>query len=356
MDKVNNFNDLIAFYKGKSVLISGHNGFKGSWLSQILLLFGSKITGISLKPKKNSLFEKLKISNEVDDNYCNIENINSLRKVFKKSKPEIVFHLAAQPLVKLSYLKPLKTHRTNYLGTANILQVISETSSVRSVVFVTTDKVYRNEEKGNPFKEDDPLGGFDPYSASKAASEILIESWRKSFFNSSKVGIASSRSGNVIGGGDYAKDRILPDLFKAKDLNITLTLRNPQSTRPWQHVLEPLSGYLKLAMKLFDSPSKYSSSYNFGPLSKDNLKVIDLVNKASSIINYPTSKILIKKSSQYESNLLSLSIDKSKKDLDWFPKYSSIEAVELTSIWYINQDSNEIKSLTINQIKDYFNF
>jgi CDP-glucose 4,6-dehydratase len=355
MDKITYFNDLKKFFKGKRILITGHTGFKGSWLTQTLLEFGSIISGISLDPYENSLFDSLKLSTLINDNRINILDLNKCDEIFSLFKPEIIFHLAAQPLVKFSYSHPLDTHMTNYIGTANILSLLSKYNFIKAGVFITTDKVYRNDEKGLPFKEDDSFGGYDPYSSSKAASEILIESWRRSFVDTNKQGIATARAGNVIGGGDWAGDRIIPDIFRAYYSNEKLFLRNPNSIRPWQHVLESINGYLKLAMDLFNNPSKFSSSYNFGPIAEDVLTVKELTEIIISKINFNSNKIVFALPKFHEAKSLLLDVSKSGKELNWYPKLDSKQSINLTIEWYKSYKVSDIINLTRKQINNYFN-
>lgn len=355
MDKIINSSDLRKFYKGKRILITGHTGFKGSWLTQTLLEFGAIISGISLDPYNNSLFDSLKLNPQINDNRINILDLKSCDEIFHNFKPEIVFHLAAQPLVKLSYVQPLETHTVNYIGTANILSLFSKYHFIKAGIFITTDKVYKNDEKGLPFKEDDPFGGYDPYSASKAASEILIESWRRSFIDTSIKGLASVRAGNVIGGGDWAADRIIPDIFRAYYNNDKLFLRNPNAIRPWQHVLESINGYLILGMRLFNYPNKFSTGYNFGPNTGDVLTVKGLTELITSKIDFDRKKIVFTSSNLHEANNLQLDISKSKKELNWYPKLDSKDSINITIEWYKNYKSTKIINLTKTQINNYFN-
>ena len=264
------FNNI---YKNKKILVTGHTGFKGTWLCLWLEMLGAKVIGYSIDiPTKPSLFEMVKP--KCIDIRANISDFKKLNSVIKKYKPDIIFHLAAQPLVRLSYKKTLDTYQTNVIGTANILESIKLNKFVKAVVAITTDKVYLNNETGKPFRENDPLGGYDPYSASKAACEIVISSYRDSFFNIRDYGkkhntlIASARAGNVIGGGDFAKDRLIPDFIKAILANKNLKIRNPKAIRPWQHVLEPLSGYLMLGAKLLKGKKEFAQAWNFGPEKK----------------------------------------------------------------------------------------
>ncbi len=350
-----NIKDLKDFYTNKKVLITGHTGFKGAWLTQMLLDLGANISGISLNPYKSSLFEILELNEYINDNRVNILNLKRCQTIIQKFKPEIIFHLAAQPLVKLSYLNPLLTHNTNYIGTANILNLLSQNQFIKSAVFITTDKVYKNDEFGFPFKESDPLGGFDPYSASKAASEILIESWRKSFIDLRIQGLATARAGNVVGGGDWASDRIIPDLFRAYYNNNDLLLRNPNAVRPWQHVMEPLLGYLQLAKKLYEQPLNYSKSYNFGPYPDDELTVKELIELIMKNISFDKNKIKLSTQTFHEAKVLKLDISLATNELDWKPILNSYESIELTVNWYKNFKSNRIRKFTIQQINNYFN-
>ena len=354
MDKIIDFNELKKFYKGKRILITGHTGFKGSWLTQTLLEFGAIIAGISLDPYENSLFNLLELSKQMNDNRINILDSKSCDDIFDNFKPEIVFHLAAQPLVRLSYDQPLETHKTNYIGTANILSLITKYKFVRAGVFITTDKVYKNDEKGLAFKEGDQLGGYDPYSASKAASEILIESWRHSFIDINNKGLASARAGNVIGGGDWASDRIIPDIFRSYYNNYPLIVRNPLSTRPWQHVLDPIYGYLLLAMNLFQKPIEFSEAFNFGPINSNNITVKNLIDIILKDINFKKSMIKFAKSDFHEAKLLSLDSSKAYSKLGWKPTLDAISSINLTSNWYLNFKKNNPKKLTISQINDFF--
>ena len=242
MDQIRNF------YKNKRVFISGHTGFKGIWLTSILLSFGAKITGLSLNDNKKKLFKEYVEYKKVNSYFGNIENYNFLKKILNKNKPEIIFHLAAQSLVIDGYKFPLKTFRTNILGTLNVLEIGRNISELKSIIIVTSDKCYKNSNKLKSYKETDDLGGIDPYSSSKAATEIVAESYLKSFFYKSEIGLATVRAGNVIGGGDWSKNRIVPDCMRSIKNDSKLILRNPNHIRPWQHVLDPLNGYLLLAM------------------------------------------------------------------------------------------------------------
>ena len=338
------------FWKNKRVLVTGHTGFKGSWLCLILLKLGSKVHGISLKEKKNSLFDKMEIKRSlISNNYCDINNQKKIKKLILKIKPEIVFHFAAQSIVSISYKSPLKTIETNILGTSNVLNSLKDCKSVKTVIVATSDKCY-DTYNNKSYVETDKLGGDDIYSASKACTEIVTSAFRKTFYNKRKIKLASVRAGNVIGGGDYSKDRIFPDVIKAYFSKNYCIVRNKNFTRPWQHVLDPLSGYLKLAVKLHTKNSKlYQSAWNFGPNYKSK-KVYDLVKEIQTII--PIKLRYSNKNNKInETKYLGLNSSKAKKYLDWKPKISFKETVRLTVSWYINQKNKvKLKEITEKQI------
>ena len=351
-----------GFFKNKKVLITGNTGFKGSWLTQVLLMTGVKIFGFALKPNTNpSLFEILKQEDEIEQIYGDIRNFAQVNESVKKFKPDIIFHLAAQPIVRLSYDNPLYTYETNTLGTANILEAI-RVNQVRAGVVITTDKVYKNTENSTYFKEEDALGGFDPYSSSKSCADLITESYLKSFFNVNDYGkkhftlICSARAGNVIGGGDWAKDRLVPDLIRAFFTeNKKLTSRNPKSIRPWQFVLEPLSGYIALAEKLYQGDISKSGAWNFGPEKKDIIPVEQIIK--IFIRKLKKGEYIIEENAiKHEDKVLRLDISKAKKELGWKPKYDIKQAVEETAVWYETyyRQKRKIKTITTDQIKKYF--
>ncbi|MBA3047740.1 CDP-glucose 4,6-dehydratase [Patescibacteria group bacterium] len=349
-------------FKNKKILITGHTGFKGAWLSQILLNWGACITGISLKPTTSpNLFNPLKIKNKINNYFTDIRDFKKIKEIVKKEKPEIVFHLAAQPIVRESYDRPLYTFETNIIGTANILEAIKETNTVRSAVIITTDKVYKNNESGRPFKEGDKLGGDDPYSASKAAAEIVIDSYIKSFFNPTdynkkhKTLIASARAGNVIGGGDWSDDRLVPDLIKGIFHNKQIIIRNPDAVRPWQHVLEPLYGYLLLATKLQTGKKDFSGAWNFGPNNQSFLTVEEFTKLALRILNKGVYVIKKDLDSKHESKLLKLNSNKAKKQLNWQQELNINKTLQLTFEWYKNfYNKEDIIDVTNRQIESFF--
>jgi CDP-glucose 4,6-dehydratase len=344
------------FWKNKKVLITGHTGFKGSWLTIILNILGAKVVGYALNPiSKPNFFDGLQLKQFLFKDYReDILKFNRIDGIVKKFKPQIIIHLAAQSSVLVSYASPLQTVKTNIIGTANLFESLKKYSFVKSVVIATTDKVYLNLEKKKPFKEDDSLGGHDIYSGSKAATEIVSQSYKKSFFNKKSCNIATVRSGNCIGGGDWTKDRIVKDCAESFLSNKKLVIRYPQATRPWQHVLEPLFGYINLAEKLFKS-KKFEGAWNFGPRLKSNLKVIEVAKYGKKILK-SKSDIIVKKSKFYESTNLSLDSSKSKNELKWKTHLSAKKALELSFEWYkFNKENSKKKTIefTIKQIKDY---
>ncbi len=347
------------FWKNKKVLITGDSGFKGAWLTLALHSVGAKIQGLSSSDLNNNteLFQALnisKISNTLD---IDIRDQHAVNEIFEQFQPEIVFHLAAQPLVRESYVDPVATYGVNLMGTLNILEAIRKSSSIKSATLVTTDKCYKNNEWEWGYRENDPLGGHDPYSSSKACAEILIQSYQKSFFYDLKnsPGISSVRAGNVIGGGDFSPDRLVPDLYRAITSKNKLLLRNPLATRPWQHVLEPIAGYIKVAEDLFKSGAVANNSWNFGPTLSD-VRSVEEVSElfcsswgVSNILDYDNSE------QPHEASLLSLDISKAFFKLNWSPKWSLENAIERTAKWYQHFDEKkDILNLSYQQIDEYF--
>lgn len=345
------------FFKNKRVLITGHTGFKGSWLTLMLSSYGAKIYGYALNPiSRPNFFDGLKLSKYLVKDYReNILDLNKLKSVIKKNKPEIIFHLAAQSSVLVSYNKPIDTIKTNVIGTINLLEALRDNKSAKSIIIATTDKVYLNLEEKKPFKENDNLGGHDIYSGSKAACEISVQSYSKSFFKNRNCNIATVRSGNCIGGGDWTKDRIIKDCAESFLNKKKLIIRYPNATRPWQHVMEPLFGYIKLSENLYKN-KKFEGSWNFGPKRKSNLRVLEVAKFAKKILN-SNSKIKIKKSPFYESTNLSLDSRKSLKLLKWETLLNAKLALKLSFDWYknhkINRNKNEIIKFTFDQIAYY---
>ncbi len=329
------------FWTGKKVLITGHTGFKGSWLTLWLLQRGAQITGIALPPNTDpSLFNLLgfhqasSINHQLSTHYCDIRDASAVASIVKAAEPEIVFHLAAQPLVRTSYLEPLATLATNIMGTANLLNALRNVSSVRSVVAVTTDKVYRNLEHPYPYREDDHLGGHDPYSASKACAELITSCYRSSFFSHQpSTALATARAGNVIGGGDWAEDRLIPDAVRAWQANRSLDIRRPEAIRPWQHVLEPLAGYLALAENLWEAPN-LAGAYNFGPETSEAATVREVIGLAR--VAYGSGNVIWGNGTEgpHEAGWLALEIAKARNELGVIPRWKLAESVRRTLDWY----------------------
>lgn len=349
------------FYKGKRVLVTGHTGFKGSWLSIWLHELGAEVIGIGLDPfTERDNYVLSGIENKIKaDIRADIREGERMKEIFSEYQPEIVFHLAAQPLVRLSYDKPVETYETNVMGTINIMEAIRCTDSVKVAVMITTDKCYENKEQIWGYRENEPMGGYDPYSSSKGAAEIAISSWRRSFFNPADYGkkhhvsIASVRAGNVIGGGDWALDRIIPDCIKALEAGKDIDIRSPKAIRPWQHVLEPLSGYMLLAQKMWDEPTKYCEGWNFGPLPESISTVWEVASKV--VENYGSGKLndVSDPNALHEAKLLMLDISKAKFQLGWEPRMNIFQCVELTVDWYKRYRYEDVYILCIEQIKQY---
>lgn len=346
------------FWNNKKVFLTGHTGFKGSWMVLWLKMMGAEIKGYSLEPPSQpNLFEEANISSLVHSEINDIRSYDSLKKSIQDFSPDIIFHMAAQPLVRASYKNPLETYETNVMGTANLLQASLNTNSVQAVINITTDKCYENIEEDIAYVETDKMGGSDPYSSSKGCAELVTSAFMQSFFKQKKIGIASVRAGNVIGGGDWAEDRLIPDILRAFELNESVIIRNPKATRPWQHVLEPLSGYLLLAENLYNHPSKYSEGWNFGPNFEDVKSVDEIVDFMSNL--WPNSSWKLDESENpHEANLLKLDISKVKSKLKWQPTWnletSLHKIVKWHKVWLNNNTSmQDICMEEINQfIKD----
>ena len=307
------------FWKGKRVFITGHTGFKGSWLSIWLTSMGSIVKGYSLKPPSNpSLYVEARVDELVESTIGDIRNQEGLANSMLLFEPEILIHMAAQPLVRYSYDEPIETYEVNIIGTAKVFEVARRCNKLKVIINVTTDKCYENVVFKKSYKETDPMGGVDPYSSSKGCSELITASYRRSFFNDLGIGIASARAGNVIGGGDWAVDRLIPDILKSFELNKAIIVRNPNAIRPWQHVLEPLSGYLLLAQRLSKNNEEYSEGWNFGPDEKDVKPVHWILDKMISYWPHANWK-LDEDSNPYEANFLKLNISKARIKLDWRP-------------------------------------
>jgi len=350
------FNNI---YKNKKVLVTGHTGFKGSWLTLWLNLLGADVVGYSLPPNTDpALSNVLNLRTKCTSIFGDIRDKEQLGKVFLDHKPEIVFHLAAQPLVRLSYLEPVNTYETNVIGTLNVLEAARLCPSVKAFVNVTTDKCYENKEIDRGYEEDEPMGGHDMYSSSKGCVEIMSASYRRSFLQNGKhYAMATARAGNVIGGGDWAMDRLIPDCIKFINENKPIEIRNPIAVRPWQHVLEPLSGYLLLGQKLLEYGDKYAEGFNFGPKPESVLTVAEVAKKV--VENYDRGEVVVQKADNlHEAGLLMLNIEKAKDILGWMPVYTADEAIKTTVDWYkkFYTDEDEIEGMlefTIEQIQNY---
>lgn len=346
-------------YRDKKVFITGHTGFKGSWLLSWLFLLGARVKGYSLEPENsNDLFNEINGGQLCHSVIGDIMDYQRLEAEILQFQPDFIFHLAAQPLVRLSYDKPVETFSTNSIGTANLLNIVRNLPGPCQVIIITTDKVYHNYEWVHPYRENDRLGGYDPYSASKACAELVIDSFRNSFFNINaydrhKKGIAVARAGNVIGGGDWAKDRIIPDTIRAFQKKQPVVIRNPQSVRPWQHVLEPLHGYLLLGHHLCENPIKFSTAYNFGPYIEDNLDVKYLVESAIQIWQGGSYVVQQDINQPHEAGLLKLDISKALHDLKWKPKLNAIAAINKTIKWYKQAETENIFELVKKDIQEY---
>lgn len=340
-----------GIYKNKTVLITGHTGFKGSWLSLWLQELGAKVLGYALDPPTEPNHYdllKLNITSIIGD----IRDREKLNNTFNKYKPEIVFHLAAQPIVRDSYSEPVYTLETNIMGTVNVFEACRKTDSVKAIINVTSDKCYENKEWLWGYRENEPMGGYDPYSVSKGCSELITSAYRNSFFNLNDYGkthnilLASARAGNVIGGGDWAKDRLIPDIMKATSDNKTVIIRNPNATRPWQHVLESLSGYLLLGQKLLEGKKEFAEAWNFGPESNESVSVFDVVNLIKKYWHRVDFKILEKTAKLHEASLLRLDCSKAYNKLKWRQVWNWEKAVETTTNWYKNfYENNELNTI-----------
>ena len=349
-----------SFYQGKKVLVTGHTGFKGSWLCLWLHRMGAKVVGVALDPQTerdnyvlSDVNKRLKADLRTD-----IRDGERIKEIFQQYQPDIVFHLAAQPLVRLSYEQPVTTYETNVMGTIHVMEAMRQTESVRVGVMITTDKCYENKEQLQGYRENDPLGGYDPYSSSKGAAEIAISSWRRSFmnpdnYNRHKKSLASVRAGNVIGGGDWAKDRIVPDCIRAIEAGQPIDIRSPRAIRPWQHVLEPLGGYLLLAQKMWEEPTKFCEAWNFGPLQDS---VADVWTVASKLTEYYGSGTLHDASDStavHEAKLLTLDITKARERLGWTPRLNLDETLQMTADWYRRYRTEDAGQLCEEQIDRY---
>ena len=346
------------FYKGKKVLITGHTGFKGSWLSIWLHELGAEVVGVALDPSSDKdNFVLSDIGSKIKaDIRTDIRFAQKIKEIFIRYQPEIVFHLAAQPLVRLSYEQPVETYEANVMGTIHVMEAIRVTRSVKVAVMITTDKCYENKEQLQGYKESDPFGGYDPYSSSKGACEIAIQSWRKSFFNPKDYGkkhivsLASVRAGNVIGGGDWAKDRIIPDCIRALEAGEVIDIRSPRAVRPWEHVLEPLSGYMMLAQKMWDNPTKYCEGWNFGPEDDSVSTVWEVAAELVKNFGFGELKDSSELNAVHEARFLMLDINKAKIHLGWKPRLNMQQCITLVADWYKRYKTDNVYNLSLIHI------
>lgn len=350
--------EYLLYYKGKKVFITGHTGFKGSWLAAILQTAGAIIKGYALAPEYDGLFSLIEKECFSENVIADIRDKNRLKKEVESFKPDLIIHMAAQPLVRRSYQIPAETFEVNVAGTANLLEIVRDLNHKCSVIVITTDKVYENKETGQLYREEDPLGGYDPYSSSKACTELVVSSFRNSFFNPMSYdthlkAIASARAGNVIGGGDWSTDRIIPDIIRSLQGGTEIKVRNPNSVRPWQHVLEPLSGYLMLGRMLDLDPLNFSKPFNFGPLPEDHLSVEELVKTAITCWGKGDWIDMSDTTQVHEAGLLKLDISRAKEDLQWLPKMNAKQAIMQTVEWYRKPVERRME-FTFQQIKEYF--
>ena len=346
------------FWNGKKVFLTGHTGFKGGWLSLWLASMGAKVKGYALTPNTTpNFFEVAKIESDLEKSHiADIRDLEKLQKVMADAKPEIIIHMAAQPLVRYSYTNPVETYATNVMGTVHVLESARTLESVRATVVVTTDKCYENREQEAGYREDGAMGGFDPYSSSKGCAELVTSAYRRSYFSKSVNHVASARAGNVIGGGDWSQDRLIPDAIKAFEATQPLMIRNPMAIRPWQHVLEPLSGYLILAQALYEPGTAYASSWNFGPRDEDNRAVQDVVNLMIS--GWGNSARWEKEGSEqpHEAHLLKLDCSKAHTQLGWTPKWNLEMAMQKIIQWQkAYQTKENMQAVSLAQINQYMN-
>ena len=355
--KNESFNMFDNIYNNKKIFVTGHTGFKGCWLSLWLTMLGAKVCGYSLAPNTTpSMFRELKIATKIEKSIIgNILDYENLYNSIQEFKPDIIFHLAAQPLVRLSYSEPKLTYETNVIGTLNILEAARKCNSVKAFVNITTDKCYENKEVNRGYKEDEPMGGYDMYSSSKGCVEIMSSSFRRSFLqDKNSMAMATARAGNVIGGGDWANDRLIPDCIRYINAGEKIEIRNPIAVRPWQHVLEPLSGYLLLGQKSLEEGKKFAEGFNFGPNPESMLRVAEVAQKVCQY--YGKGEVIVhKRDNLHEANLLMLCIEKAEKVLGWTPTYTVDEAIAETVDWYRHfyDKDVDIYKLTIKQISKY---
>ncbi|MGZ5029187.1 MAG: CDP-glucose 4,6-dehydratase [Methylobacter sp.] len=344
-----------SFWQGKRVFLTGHTGFKGSWLSLWLHSMGATVKGYALNPPTNpSLFKEAKVAEKVDSEIGDIRNLDQLKGSMTAFNPDILIHMAAQPLVRLSYKEPIETYETNVMGTVKVLEAARLCPNLKSIVSVTTDKCYENKEWAWGYREDEAMGGYDPYSSSKGCAELVTSAYRRSFMQEKGIGLATARAGNVIGGGDWSDDRLIPDILSAFEKNQAVIIRNPKSTRPWQHVLEPLSGYLVLAQHVYTAPQDYAEGWNFGPKDEDAKPVDWILDRMVEKWQGDASWQLDEDSHPHEAGFLKLDISKAKYRLRWQPTWHLEQTLERIIQWHeawLNKE--DMQRLCLNEINDY---
>lgn len=342
------------FWQGKRVYLTGHTGFKGGWMSLWLSSMGANVKGYALEPPTHpSLFEVASVAKAVESEFGDIRDREKLMLSMNRFKPDIVIHMAAQPLVRASYVDPVETYETNVMGTVNVFEAARRCTNLKCIVNITTDKCYENKEWVWGYREDEPMGGYDPYSSSKGCAELITSSYRRSFFTQLSVGLASVRAGNVIGGGDWADDRLIPDILRAFEKGDAVLIRNPEAVRPWQHVLEPLSGYLKLAQELFVSPEQFAEAWNFGPSESDTRSVGWIVEKMAA--HWPGANWNLDSSvSPHEAGYLKLDISKVRRRLGWNPVWKLDQTLPRIVNWHRNWlGKNDMQKICLNEINEY---
>jgi CDP-glucose 4,6-dehydratase len=344
-----------AFWHGKSVFVTGHTGFKGGWLSLLLHRLGARVTGYALEPPTQpNLFEVAGLARSIDSITGDVRDLKALRQSLLRAKPQFVFHLAAQALVRESYADPIDTYSTNVMGTVNVLEALREAESVRATVIVTSDKCYENRERVTGYREDEAMGGHDPYSSSKGCAELVTAAYQRSFFSRSGTAVASARAGNVIGGGDWGRDRLVPDALKAFSAGETLRVRNPEAVRPWQHVLDPLNGYLTLAERLWDEGLAYSGAWNFGPVDADDRPVSWIVEELVRRWGDGATWRIDEAPQPHEAGMLKLDCSKAREQLDWHPRIDLGTALDWTVEWRRRHAAGEhVGKLTEEQISRF---
>jgi CDP-glucose 4,6-dehydratase len=343
------------FWNKRKVLLTGHTGFKGTWLSLILTSLNAEVVGYALKPNTEPSFfaaveDKLKVQSIIGD----IKDYQHLKQVVDKVNPEIIIHMAAQPIVRLSYDDPVETYGTNVLGLVHLLDIAKNCKQLKALLNVTSDKCYENNEWLWGYRESDRLGGHDPYSNSKACAELVTSSFRQSFFNKLNIGLATARAGNVIGGGDWSQDRLIPDFIRAQQSNNSLSIRNPKAIRPWQHVIEPVLGYLNLCERLYREPKKFSESWNFGPNDSDMKDVETLIIEMQNNLSHTVNVELNKDETKHEASLLKLDISKAKNKLNWESRWGFQETIKHTANWYEHYyKKGDIFNFSLSQVNQY---